>query len=70
MFISVPFIFRFSNLDSMRAKSSLFCYATLGLCLRSHISGGLKFLACDERLCYTFLCFCLSKKFYTTPKSA
>ncbi|GAD18923.1 hypothetical protein HFN_0054 [Helicobacter fennelliae MRY12-0050] len=38
--------------------------------MRSHISGSLKFLACDELLCYTFLCFCLSKNFYTTPKSA
>ncbi|GAD18797.1 hypothetical protein HFN_2209 [Helicobacter fennelliae MRY12-0050] len=37
--------------------------------MRSHISGSLKFLACDELLCYTFLYFCLPKNFYTTLKS-
>ncbi|GAD18158.1 hypothetical protein [Helicobacter fennelliae] len=57
------FVKSFKILESnpRESKSSLFCYATLGLCLRSHISGSLKFLACDELLCYTFLYFCLPK---------
>ncbi|GAD19423.1 hypothetical protein HFN_0554 [Helicobacter fennelliae MRY12-0050] len=56
----------------MRAKSSLFCYAFIGLCLRSHISGSLKFLACKPTMnAYVtlFYIFCLTKNFYTTLKS-